>query len=116
MTAPVGKEKRNFALEEWEVQPLEADKHYIRIRGTFPGKRFKIANVLIPEYKYPTPEIERREIQESIANANLIANSGKLLAALECLLDEMGFGRIIAHTAASLNAFAVIEEARKDFI
>lgn len=34
----------------WEIKPEEVDRPYIRIRGTRLGGRFKVANVLSPDY------------------------------------------------------------------
>lgn len=49
----------------WRLMPKES-KPYLRIRGTQLGLRFKIANVL-------TPSMEKREDDETLANAEYIA-------------------------------------------
>jgi hypothetical protein len=48
--------------------PEECDRPYIRIRGTAIGGRYKIANVLTPNYNGVHP----REAQETRANARRI--------------------------------------------
>lgn len=63
----------------WLVLPEEDDKPYLRIRGTAPVRRYKIANVMRPH-----PYCE--EDDESRANANLIAAAPDLLAALQTLV------------------------------
>lgn len=62
----------------WEIKPEEVDKHYIRIRGTRLGRRFKVANVLTPFYE----GVLARDAQETRANAHLIAAAPELLEAL----------------------------------
>lgn len=58
--------------ERWEVLPEESDKLYIRVRGTILGGRHKIANVL-------TPCDDERELNETRANARLIAAAPEML-------------------------------------
>ena len=65
--------------------PEELHRPYIRIRGTRLGARYKVANVLGPEYK-DAPE---REAEETRANAVLIAAAPCLLAALQRLVHPM---------------------------
>ena len=60
----------------WSVKPEEVDRAYIRVRGTHLGGRFKIANVLTPNYEGSHP----READETRANARLIAAAPELLA------------------------------------
>lgn len=69
----------------WQILPEEADKAYIRIRGTVLGGRYKVANVPIPTYEGVHP----RELGETSANAALIAAAPELLAALEEILADM---------------------------
>lgn len=59
----------------WEIKPEEVDRPYIRIRGTQLGGRFKVANVLSPDYD----GIHHREADETRANARLIAAAPELL-------------------------------------
>jgi hypothetical protein len=68
----------------WKVLPEECDRPYIRIRGTALGGRYRIANVLTPTYE----GVDSREAEETRCNANLIASSPELLAALQMLYDE----------------------------
>ncbi|MEH6156020.1 hypothetical protein [Salmonella enterica] len=68
---------------QWQVLPEEVDKPYIRIRGTIPGHRYKVANVLIPVYE----GVHAREADETRANAKLIAAAPELLEALRQLRD-----------------------------
>ena len=65
----------------WEIKPEEVDRPYIRIRGTQWGRRFKIANVLSPNYD----GVHHREANETRANACLIAAAPELLEALRDL-------------------------------
>lgn len=62
----------------WSVLPEECDKSYIRIRGTRLGGRYKIANVITPTYD----GVDKREAEETRANARLIAAAPELLEAL----------------------------------
>lgn len=66
----------------WEIKPEEVDKPYIRIRGTQLGGRFKVANVLSPDYD----GVHHCEADETRANAQLIAAAPELLEALQNLI------------------------------
>lgn len=90
----------------WEIKPEEVDRPYIRIRGTQWGGRFKIANVLSPNYD----GVHHREANETRANARLIAAAPELLAALiKCAdaLEEVSYqawcGEIIEEALAAIN-------------
>lgn len=72
----------------WEIKPEEVDRHYIRIRGTRLGGRFKVANVLTPFYE----GVHEREAEETRANAQLIASAPELLAALQACLGWVNNG------------------------
>lgn len=73
----------------WQILPEEADKDYIRIRGTVLGGRYKVANVPTPTYEGVPP----REVEETRANARLIAAAPELLAMLEAWFEhEYGYG------------------------
>lgn len=67
----------------WEIKPEEVDRPYIRIRGTRLGGRFKVANVLSPDYD----GVHHREADETRANARLIAAAPELLEALQMALE-----------------------------
>ena len=70
-----------YSKGPWEIKPEEVDKPYIRIRGTQWGGRFKVANVLSPDYD----GVHHREADETRANARLIAAAPELLEALRDL-------------------------------
>lgn len=72
-----------FTKGPWQVLPEEADKDYIRIRGTVWGGRYKVANVPTPVYE----GVPQRELEETQANAALIAAAPELLAALEAVIE-----------------------------
>ncbi len=55
----------------WVCLPEEADKDYIRVRGTYLGGRYKVANVPTPTYE----GVHEREVQQTRCNAHLIAAS-----------------------------------------
>lgn len=69
----------------WQILPEEADKDYIRIRGTVLGGSYKVANVPTPTYEGVPP----MEVEETRANARLIAAAPELLAALEAFRSEV---------------------------
>lgn len=72
----------------WHVLPEEVDKPYIRVRGTIPGSRYKVANVETPTYE----GVHAREAAETRANAALIAAAPDMLAALQAGLDQIAAG------------------------
>lgn len=77
--------KISALLRQWEVFPEEDDKPYIRIRGTCPGGRYKVANV-------PKPSDEGHDgwaLHEARADAHLIAAAPDMLDALEGLLNAL---------------------------
>lgn len=71
----------------WQVLPIEPDVPYIRVRGILAGTRYKIANV--PHCNFPgiSEKLANLELEETIANANLIAAAPNLLKALEDLMS-----------------------------
>jgi hypothetical protein len=90
----------------WNTLPEEVDKTYIRVRGTRLGCRYKVANVMTPDYVCVHP----REAEETRANARLIAAAPDLLEALRDLVDAIT-GRLDGETIALHNALAVIKKA-----
>ncbi len=66
----------------WKALPEEVSRPYIRIRGTQLGCRYKVANVFCPNYE----NVSDREVDETRANARLIAAAPGLIEALELLL------------------------------
>lgn len=67
----------------WTVLFPEEEVPYLRIRGTRLGRRYKVANVLHPKYCQRWEELQKREDEETEANARLIAAAPNLLNALE---------------------------------
>lgn len=71
----------------WRVLPEEADKDYLRVRGTRLGDRYKIANVHAMErVAGDGPAGRVRAVTH--ANARLIAHAPELHASLRKLLAE----------------------------
>ena len=97
----------------WSVKPEEVDRAYIRVRGTHLGGRFKIANVLTPNYEGSHP----READETRANAHLIAAAPDLLAALQVMLRDYAAVHDIGDVEmqpAIYQARAAIQKATKE--
>lgn len=79
----------NHTPGPWTVLPEEADKDYLRIRGTRLGGRYKVANVHIPRYWESHHVLRDRENAESWSNARLIAAAPELLEALRIAREFM---------------------------
>lgn len=77
----------NHTPGPWTVLPEEADKDYLRIRGTRLGVRYKVANVHHLRFEGVHAVVRERDDAESMANARLIAAAPELLEALKNL-DE----------------------------
>lgn len=71
----------------WTLLPEEADKDYLRIRGTRLGARYKVANVHMPRLWESHYVLRDRENAESVANARLIAAAPELLEAAKLVLE-----------------------------
>ena len=76
-----------FTKGPWVIKPEECGKDYIRIRGGTLGGRFKIANVITPIYH----GVRDRELNETRANAYLIAAAPDMHEALCYLRDQLAF-------------------------
>lgn len=86
--AKVKAENAKHTPGSWIVLPEEADKEYLRIRGTRLGGRYKIANVHCVKYVGMYEAISQQEEEESLANARLIAAAPELLEALIAMERE----------------------------
>ncbi|MDR5776243.1 MULTISPECIES: hypothetical protein [unclassified Caballeronia] len=84
----------------WMLLPDEADKPYVRIRGSIAGTRFKIANVLKPIYE-GAPDWE---VEETRANVALVAAAPDLLEFAELVLRGIDSGHIKAAPFLDMNA------------
>ena len=71
----------------WRTLQEECDKPYIRIRGTIPGERYKVANVLTPVYD----GVHYGEAEQTRANARLIAAAPDMLAVLQACHEAMSY-------------------------
>ncbi len=78
-------EKITHTAGPWQTLPEECDKPYIRVRGTALGRRYKIANVVTPNYEGAHP----REAEETRRNAQLIAAAPELLDALRRMVESI---------------------------
>ena len=79
----------NHTPGPWAVLPEEADKDYLRIRGTRLGCRYKVANVHMPRLWESHYGLRDRENAESLANARLIAAAPEMLDALDGLAAQV---------------------------
>lgn len=93
-----------FTKGPWQILPEEADKDYIRIRGTVLGGRYKVANVPTPTYAGVPP----RELEETRANAALIAAAPDMLAAL---LAAVECGMVPTSSATEGGAMKYVKQA-----
>ena len=74
----------------WTMLPEEADKDYLRIRGTRLGGRYKVANVHHLRFEGVHAVVRERDDAESMANARLIAAAPELLEALQFVMTASG--------------------------
>lgn len=75
----------NYTRGPWQVLELEPEKPYLRIRGQRLGSRYKVANVIAPDWQ----NVADFEIDETMANARLICAAPDLLEALEDCVKVM---------------------------
>ena len=94
--------KEMHTLGPWVTLPEEVDKPYIRIRGTRPGGRYKVANVITPVYE----GVHEREADETRANARLIAAAPELLEVLARYVQQDQ-----AHGCTDNNLFRSAQDA-----
>lgn len=80
-----------FTKGSWSILPIEEDKEYIRIRGTVPGGRYKIANVSDMKNHHTDQDWCLSEREESMANAHLIASAPELYKALSEVISELSW-------------------------
>jgi len=73
----MNEQQAKFTPGPWKALPEETGRDYIRIRGTRLGGRYKVANVVMADLP--------REVDETRANARLIAAAPDLLSALDRL-------------------------------
>ena len=79
-----------FTKGEWSVSELEDNVDYIRVRGTVPGARFKIANVIdVNHHLECNTHVYAKEKQQAIANAHLIAAAPDMYGMLESIAKNM---------------------------
>lgn len=104
------KMKRGHTPTPWELKPEEIDKPYIRIRGTALGRRYKIANVLMPVYKGS----HEYEIEETRANAAFIVRAvnahDELVRKIKELINRL---ETIKETHRDLSLSDDISQAKK---
>lgn len=74
----------------WCLKPEEHNRDYIRIRGTIPGTRMKIANVCGTVH-HGNEGWQDRDAEEVRANARLIAAAPELFSALATAVERQGF-------------------------
>lgn len=78
----------------WTLLPEEADKDYLRIRGTRLGGRYKVANVHHIRFEGVHAVVRERDDAETLANASLIAAAPELLVALQTIFNDVKQGAI----------------------
>jgi hypothetical protein len=80
----------------WRLLPDEGEG-YLRVRGTRLGHRFKVANVMAPNF-LPRDELESK------ANARLIAAAPEMLEALQRAAQSAGFQYMTFETREAIDA------------
>jgi hypothetical protein len=78
-----------FTKGEWVTLPIEDDKEYIRIRGTLPGSKYKIANVVDLKAHHSSADWCKLDRAESMANARLIVAAPKMYEMLKSVASEL---------------------------
>lgn len=95
----------------WVLLEEESDKSYLRIRGTVLGHKYKIANVLLPDYDNAL----QVDIDESKANAEFIVKAVNLhyplIEALELAEKTIDTLWVSHHANRCDNALEKVREA-----
>lgn len=94
-----------FTKGEWAILPAEEDKEYLRIRGTFLGGRYKIANVIDLKDHHNGMNWCARERAESMANASLIKTSPKMYEMLIKISKTINSGLYEIELADAITEF-----------
>ena len=104
-----------FTKGEWSVSELEDNVDYIRVRGTVPGARFKIANVIdVNHHLECNTHVYAKEKQQAIANAHLIAAAPDMYKELEESLET--FKAIHRRSSSYGSAQSIIRIIRIEII
>lgn len=110
-----------FTPGPWQILPTEKDKEYVRIRGTVPGSRYKVANVIDLKIHHDGSKRCELERSKSQANARLIACAPDMYAEIkrdiECLtrwIDNHGdaFPMTVAWKDMRANKIDLLKRAR----
>lgn len=99
---------RKHTRGPWMTLPDEADKPYVRIRGSLAGSRFKVANVLKPIYENPP----KWEEEETRANVRLIEAAPDLLDQLRVTVLFLQSACLVMDADSRQMALETVKEAR----